>query len=943
MMQSPHQAVARQRNEGPLTAVLDWRSALASLGRGLGRLLGIGAVHPSPDPQISSSGLIWPQWLAINTGIAVFIVAAAANASRTGQTWAVPVFYAATALLFLPIVMRLALADVSRSERVANVMIAGLGLLMLRVIRAPINFTGYDEYLHWVGAQQLAETGRLFTPNVLFPIAPFYPGLEIVTTALSSVSGLSIFGSALIVIVVARTLCIGALFLLYERIAGSARIAALGCIFYMGSSTFVFSDTGFSYASLAVTLLTFALLLDSRVGETAEHWPARMLMFFIAACALAMTHHLTAFALSGFLYGFLIVETVRRRRKDAAYFRLVATTGCAILVPLLWSRAMGDPEADYLGNVLVDGVNQAIGFVTHFGGAHRKLFTSGDGAVAPLWQRLTTLGSVALICIGLALGFFRSLSWSGLFVKRENALRGGKALFQWNNSRLILLTLITFLYPLSILFRMTPSGWEIGNRIGPFAFLGIGPVLAICVTSLLQGKSKSLWRASAIGAAATIILIGGIISSEGPRVLVPQDYQVSADEASIEPMGINTALWTKEWLGDGNRFGADRINRILLAGYGGQLVSSTLQHRLDAGIALVDPSLGDEELSVLSEIGIEYLVADLRLTTGRAVIGSYFDGGPADDMLQQHGPPEPDALLKFNSIRGVNRIFDNGYEIIFDVQALNRGQQFFTKTPAVAHRRAISRTTPSLVERWQSVVRSAGAMLLVFILPGFLLLRISEPRQKTGFETAIVALGMSVASVVALGLALHPLGALTPIGWILALFSLGLAGWLHLRRRANIQGAPALPGPSPAFVANREALMNGGQFVRLACAALLVIASIVLAQQGALNHRQFNYTELWLLPRDGQSHQNVTIGIKNEEKRQMTYLLELTLNGAVIERSANLVLGPSEERIVQRAVPVDAAKSEQRVEARLYTGDGHGHPVLYRRTFLSDPEPNTPE
>ena len=52
-----------------------------------------------------------------------------------------------------------------------------------------------------------------------------------------------------------------------------------------------------------------------------------------------------------------------------------------------------------------------------------------------------------------------------------------------------------------------------------------------------------------------------------------------------------------------------------------------------------------------------------------------------------------------------------------------------------------------------------------------------------------MALGMSVASVVALGLALHPLGALTPIGWILALFSLGLAGWLHLRRRANIQGS----------------------------------------------------------------------------------------------------------------------------------------------------------
>jgi hypothetical protein len=329
---------------------------------------------------------------------------------------------------------------------------------------------------------------------------------------------------------------------------------------------------------------------------------------------------------------------------------------------------MGNPGGAYLGPVFQDALTDLAHFV-QFGTPNRKLFTGDDGVVAPLWERLTTIGSVALTCIGLSLGFFRSLSWAGVPFARAGAIRGWSSIVGWSNSQLVLFTLLTLGYPISILFRLTRSGWEIGNRIGPYAFLGVGVVLAIAVVTLFQRGPARPWRAAAVGVVATILLLGGIISSEGPRILVPAKYQVSADAASIEPMGINAALWTKEWLGPGNHFAADRVNRLLLSTFGRQLVSTTLKHGYDAGEILVSEQLGPNEIETLRKLDLDYLFADLRLTTGLPVVGAYFDGGGADQKLG--APPEAFAFLKFNSINGVSRVFDNGYSIVYDVRGIS--------------------------------------------------------------------------------------------------------------------------------------------------------------------------------------------------------------------------------------------------------------------------------
>ncbi|UIL29046.1 hypothetical protein LZK75_06770 [Rhizobium leguminosarum] len=304
---------------------------------------------------------------------------------------------------------------------------------------------------------------------------------------------------------------------------------------------------------------------------------------------------------------------------------------------------------------------------------------SDTGALAPAWQRYLTMAGVALICLGLLTGFLRSLVFNG---QHPNAsiLWPPTRWRLWRSSLLEILVLVTLAYPVSIIFRLTRSGWEIGNRIGSLSFLGVAIVVAVAVAAFWHGTSRGWLRATSLAAAATTVLIAGVISSEGPRILVPAGYEVSADSSSIEPMGISAAKWTREWLGGEQHFATDRINRLLLSTYGRQKVSTTLESGQDTGMAITAADLGPMERKLLIDSGVGFVMVDLRMTTGLPGVGVYFDGGAQD---RNHTVPlQASSLLKFNSEPDVDRTFDNGFMVIFDVGRLGK-----TRQPAAPPRR----------------------------------------------------------------------------------------------------------------------------------------------------------------------------------------------------------------------------------------------------------------
>ncbi|NKM26674.1 hypothetical protein [Rhizobium laguerreae] len=627
------------------------------------------AVGGSADP--SSLGM--SPVFAFLCSCALVVAALAANASRLGEGWAVPAFYCAIAAIFLPAAARIIHPGASRLERLALIVIVTSALFVVRLIRAPVAFIDHDEFLHWATVNDILEAGRLFLPNPLLPVSPLYPGLELITSALVNLSGLSVFAAGLIVLAAARMMLMLALFLLFEKITGSPRIASIACLIYMGSSAFLLFDVHYSYESLAIPMLAAVLLAsESRRmerGGTAA-WPT-IVATIVLIVALAVTHHLTSYFCMALLCGTAVMECLRQGASSMQRQRAILLASIAVIAPVAWSKIVGNPTGSYILPVLAGGIHEVVQLVSN-STATRKLFVSDTGALAPAWQRYLTMAGVALICLGLLTGFLRSLVFNGQ-LRNASMLWPPTRWRLWRSSLLVVFVLVTLAYPVSIIFRLTRSGWEIGNRIGSLSFLGVAIVVAVAVAAFWHGTSRGWLRATALAAAATTVLIGGVISSEGPRILVPAGYEVSADSSSIEPMGISAAKWTREWLGGDQHFATDRINRLLLSTYGRQKVSTTLESGQDTGMAITAADLGSMERRLLIDSSVGFVMVDLRMTTGLPGVGVYFDGGTQD---RNHTVPlQSSSLLKFNSEPDVDRTFDNGFMVIFDVGRLGKTRQ----------------------------------------------------------------------------------------------------------------------------------------------------------------------------------------------------------------------------------------------------------------------------
>ncbi|MBY5796477.1 hypothetical protein [Rhizobium leguminosarum] len=611
---------------------------------------------------------------------ALVVAALAANASRLGEGWAVPAFYCAIAAIFLPAAARIIHPGASRLERLALIVIVTAALFVVRLIRAPVAFIDHDEFLHWATVNDIIEAGRLFLPNPLLPVSPLYPGLELITSALVNLSGLSVFAAAIIVLAAARMMLMLALFLLFEKITDSARIASIACLIYMGSSAFLLFDVHYSYESLAIPVLAAVLLAsESRRMEQgdAAGWPT-VVATMVLIVALAVTHHLTSYFCMALLCSTAVMECLRQGASSMQRQRAILLASIAVIAPVAWSKIIGNPTGSYILPVLAGGIHEVVQLVSN-SAATRKLFVSDTGALAPAWQRYLTMAGVALICLGLLTGFLRSLVFNGQH-RNASILWPPTRWRLWRSSLLVVLVLVTLAYPVSIIFRLTRSGWEIGNRIGSLSFLGVAIVVAVAVAAFWHGTSRGWLRATALAAAATTVLVAGVISSEGPRILVPAGYEVSADSSSIEPMGISAAKWTREWLGGDQHFATDRINRLLLSTYGRQQVSTTLESGRDTGMAITAADLGPMERKLLIDAGVGFVMVDLRMTTGLPGVGVYFDGGAQD---RNHMVPlQASSLLKFNSEPDVDRTFDNGFMVIFDVGRLGIAGQ-----PAVPGKR----------------------------------------------------------------------------------------------------------------------------------------------------------------------------------------------------------------------------------------------------------------
>jgi hypothetical protein len=572
--------------------------------------------------------------LACAMAAGLMIVALAGVAARDGTGGAHALLWAGLLVIFVPGVLH-AWSAPPRGEAVFGAILTGVSLYLVKVLNSPLHFTLHDEFSTLRTTVDIERHGTLFQANPLIEVHPFYPALELVTSAVSSVTGLSIFVSALVVIGVLRVALMAALFLLFER-AASTRVAGLAAVLYACNPNFVLFDSQWAYESFALPLALVVLAMAAQGRRAA-------LLAIPIVMTLCVAHPLTSVALTAFLLVWAACDlwTARRTRGRARReLWLLALVGAACMA--IWALLVARNVGGYLGPVLGKAGHGLVDLLLGESGP-KRIFGGAGVPDVPLVERLVGMGSVLLALTAVALGAW--IVW-----RRFNPLAGA-------------LTAAALVYPVSLPLRLTESGTEISNRASEFVFVGVALLAALVLTER-SGRRLAMPLAAAL---AGVALLGGLVVGTARSARLPGDYRVVADESSIEPEGRAAAAWARTELGPGNRIFTDRINSLLMGSLG-------LQEPLVGAIdgrpvprLLTAPDVDDDVRYVVAHDAVGYLVADRRLTTALPEVGVYFDR--EEPGAYRHARPiEPRALAKWDAVCPVGRAFDSGNLVVYDTR-----------------------------------------------------------------------------------------------------------------------------------------------------------------------------------------------------------------------------------------------------------------------------------
>lgn len=618
--------------------------------------------------------------LALVAAGGLTLIASANNGARLEHSGSEALFWVGLLTIYLPIVLRLFGRSASPPERMALVVLLGTALYLVKVVHSPAGFTLHDELASWRGVWDLLESGHLFSVNPLVGGYSVFPGMTAVTGALTQLSGLSIFVSALILIGVARVVLMVALFLILERAAGSARAAGIAIAVYACNPSILYFDSQFGYESLALAIAGAYLLIVMRgagLDRRQRRVPSLDLLVALAVLTAGMviTHHLTTYAMIAFLalwsgavwvlrhqspLAQLLVEGAverGRNRWDSVLatirtrLRVGPALGCLLLgtVAVGWFVFVaGGATQDELGGVFANAIS-ALFHLVFGGGGTKTLFKAGTGQVDPLIVRVLGLASVGVLALVIPLGVWRV--WRD---RRTSTLA-------------ISLAAVGLLYPFTLVPRLTAAGSEISQRASEFVFVGIGFVAAILFLHLTDSLGRQRGRLLALLATGLtgLVFVGGVILGESPVTRQPGRFEVGAESRSISPQGAAAARFAAEHLPPNSRILVDGPNGLLLGSYGelDPVIGSI--RGIPVPQVFFSKTFGFNDRVVIVRDAIDYIVVDRRLAHSLPVDGYYYDRDEPRANERTNAIAAV-SLRKFNSAPGISRIYDNGPIVIYD-------------------------------------------------------------------------------------------------------------------------------------------------------------------------------------------------------------------------------------------------------------------------------------
>ena len=614
-------------------------------------------VDPEPtglDDVASTPNRAGPVILLMSCGLLAMALCVTAGRSTSRNAGLTELLYwIGLGLIFLPATVRILRPRTGPGERLALSLAMPTLLQISRLVLYPTRFMFHDELIHETALNTIISSHHLFKANPLLPVTASYPGLESATAAIHAMTGLSTHVSAAVLLILARLAATLALIAIVERLSHSRRLACLAALIYACNPQSLFFNAQFSYQSLALPLaiVTAFLVLTSRRTRANRRQQLLSLLLPVAGlAATAVTHHLTSMLLVAGIAGWAVLEWLLHRkdgRSQAGYLGTVAGIG-AVLVTL-WTLRPGNPVGGYLVSISGSSAS-ALGAYAR-GQQNKKLFTDSGGTTAAPWEQVALFASVILLVVALVPALWRDgRSW----LRRRRALA-------------VLLCLMALAYPLVPAGHLTRATAEVTDRGAGFLFLGVGFLLASWLGRRLL-RPLTVWLVSgAIG----VVFVGQIVFGAGPTSeQVPGPFLVSADARSIDADNIAAAHYLATSTAPGSRIYADRDAGLLDAASGGATTVTSVATMVNASRLLLAPTFTAEDRALIRRLHIRYVVVDERDSTSLPHEQFYTESGEYGEV-DRKVPVSRQALTKLNGVPGVQRLYDNGSLVIYDVGALD--------------------------------------------------------------------------------------------------------------------------------------------------------------------------------------------------------------------------------------------------------------------------------
>jgi O-antigen/teichoic acid export membrane protein len=578
--------------------------------------------------------------------VGVLLHAFAAGGSRTDAWWAVGLYWLSLLAMFIPCAVLIISKGSSDRDRVIVSIALAMGILVARFVLYPNLFAYHDELMHMNTVRLIIDKHRLFIQNSALPVSTYYPGLEVATAGIHDLTGVSEHMAGMVVLGLSRLIMTISLIGIGRRITKSVRIGCIAALVYTTNPQYLWFNSQFSYQSLALPL-TLAVVY---IILTATNRSRRSTIIGASTVAIgvAVSHHLTSVALLAALVVWWRIERIRR--SETLQARVVGNVaGILGLFLVVWTATIGGAIISYVAAI---GQNSYDSLLQFYRGQDRhELFSDYSGYRTPMWERVLSLSSVALIMLGLLPAALAARSW----LRRRSSIA-------------IFLALVGLTYPIIPGGHLTRATSEVSDRASGFLFVGLGFLFAWWIATRLD-VTKAFTR-HAVVASLVVLFVGGTVVGSGPQWLrLPGPYQAAADNRSVDQYNLDTSRWMASHLTSDNHVLSDRINRLLVSAIGRQYSVTHIGDGVEGSPVFFDQEVTQNVTDTLKQGAVTYIVVDRRLSQQLPRVGVYLEQGE-EDSYKHVVPINPLALSKFDSVAGVSLVYDNGQVAVYDVREM---------------------------------------------------------------------------------------------------------------------------------------------------------------------------------------------------------------------------------------------------------------------------------